>query len=402
MAENLLKPLRAEIDRIDRDILDLIERRVSAARRIGDIKAERNLAVVDIARENTILRALQQRSSGLATDDALAAIFTEIISACREVQRATRVAYLGPPATFTHRAAIDRFGKAADFAPEDSIHSVFRQVECGHADFGVVPVENSSEGSVNATLDELTETSLRICGEVLLPISHCLAARTPELGSIRTVLSHPQALAQCRSWLRERLPGVELRGVSSTAAAAQEAALREDCAAVGAGMCADLYGLHIVVRDIQDRSLNLTRFLIVGVESCEATARDKTSIVFSTAHRPGALHRALAAFAQREINLLKIESRPSKTAPWEYVFFTDFEGHETDDRVRPALENLRDAVQRLKILGSYPVGLSARRAARSDAEPGDRRPCESVRTNEDPAAPDYLKPHAVGGAQGES
>jgi chorismate mutase/prephenate dehydratase len=240
--------------------------------------------------------------------------------------------------------------------PQGSIEDIFRQVARGQADFGVVPVENSTEGAVGATLDELADSQVKTCGETFVHVSQALVSQHPEAADIKTVFSHPQALAQCRTWLAGNLPHCNLIPMQSTAAAAARACQEPGSAAVGNPMLAELFGLQVVARDIQDHALNQTRFLVIGHQHSAPTGRDKTSIVFSTRHLPGALLNALMPLADFEINLTRIESRPAKDIPWNYIFFVDFEGHLEDTKVRKALDAIKPNVHGLKVLGSYPVG----------------------------------------------
>ncbi len=357
MCEENLARLRREIDLIDAELVRLIGRRAAAAVEIGREKQCDGLPILDLAREAAVMETLAGPDRGPLPYSAIRGIFTEIISACRAVQKPPRVAYLGPEATFTHLAAEKQFGRAGELVSCDSIAEVFKSVHERQADFGVVPVENSTEGSVGATLDELARTDLRICGEILLDISHCILSRETDLNAISRVLSHPQALAQCSGWLRRHLPAATLIQTPSTAAAALQAADEEHTAAVGNEMLAELYCLAILARGIQDQSMNQTRFAVVGRGHTEATGRDKTSVLFVTPHRPGALYHVLAAFAETGINLTRIESRPSRGTPWEYVFFVDFEGHLSQPSVASAIERVEECVQKMKILGSYPAAI---------------------------------------------
>ncbi len=346
--------LREKIDQIDRDLIQLLSRRAACALAIGPLKQSLGLPTFDAGREREVMDALLTHNDGPLTDSALNYIFTEIISACRALQCPTRVAYLGPEATFSHTASLEYFGRSSTLLPRDSIVDVFREVESGQADFGVVPVENSTEGAVGLTLDQLATSDLRICGEILLPISHALMSRTTDLDLIESVFSHPQALAQCFGWLAGNLPGRAIVQTPSTAAAAKRAAQEPGAAAVGSEMLARLYGLEVLSRNIQDRSVNLTRFLILGRAESRMTGKDKTSILFTARHQPGSLLAALTPFANHGINLTRIESRPSKEKLWTYIFFVDIEGHLSEDRVKDALEALSSYVDNLKILGCYP------------------------------------------------
>ena len=346
--------LREKIDQIDRDLIQLLSQRAACALAIGPLKQSLGLPTFDAGREREVMDALLAHNDGPLTNSALNYIFTEIISACRALQCPTKVAYLGPEATFSHTAALDYFGRSSTLLPRDSIVDVFREVESGQADFGVVPVENSTEGAVGLTLDQLATSDLSVCGEILLPVSHALMSRTTDLDMIESVYSHPQALAQCFGWLAGNLPGRAIVQTPSTAAAAKRAVQESGSAAVGSEMLARLYGLEVLSRNIQDRSVNLTRFLILGRAQNRMTGKDKTSLLFTARHQPGSLLAALKPFAKQGINLTRIESRPSKDKPWTYIFFVDIEGHLSENPVKAALDELSDCVDNLKILGCYP------------------------------------------------
>lgn len=386
MDDRKIGDLRKEIDRIDGQIVELLGRRAACALEIGNFKRSNGLPTLDSIRERDLLDSVCKINEGPLSDEAMRNIFTEIVSACRSLQGPTKVSYLGPEATFTHLAAMEHFGKSCIFRPTESIADVFREVESGQSDFGVVPVENSSEGGVGLTLDRLVGSELRICGEITRSISHALMSRQKSLNGIQCVYSHPQALGQCLKWLATNLPGRSMVQVSSTAAAAKRAAEEPHAAAVGSEMLASMYGLEILAGDIQDRSPNLTRFLILGRHESARTGRDKTSVLFATPHRPGALRDALAPFDEEGINLSRIESRPAKERPWEYIFFADFEGHLSDRQVRAALESLSARVEKLKILGSYPIGeLVDRRPTPVPFVPRERRlevPADGTRHEE--------------------
>ena len=356
MGEDRIPELRNEIDGIDRQIVELLGRRAACALQIGSFKRSNGLPTLDAVRERDLLDAVCKINKGPLSDAAVRNIFTEIVSACRSLQGPTKVAYLGPEATFTHLAAMEHFGKSCVFRPTESIADVFGEVESGQSDFGVVPVENSSEGGVGLTLDRLVNSELRICGEIKRSISHALMSKQKVLSGIKCVYSHPQALGQCLKWLATNLPGRSMVQVSSTAAAAKLASEEPDAAAVGSDMLAAIYGLEVLAGDIQDLSHNMTRFLILGRHESPRTGRDKTSVLFVTPHRPGALRDALGPFDDAGINLSKIESRPAKERPWEYIFFADFDGHLSDRHVQAAMETLSARVDKFKILGSYPMG----------------------------------------------
>ncbi len=355
MEDQVLSALRGEIDRIDRDIIRLLNQRGACAVEIGRLKRSNGFPVFDAAREKDLMQSLLAGNDGPVSDTAMKHIFSEVISACRALQTGMKVAYLGPEATFTHQAAMRYFGGSVNFVSQDSIPDVFRVVERGQTPFGVVPVENSSEGAVGQTLDHLAGSGVRICGETFCQISHCIMSLEHSLGAIERVYSHPQALAQCLGWLSQKLPSRPLIPVASTSAAAVKAGEERGSAAVGSSMLAGLHGLEVLATDIQDLALNQTRFLIIGSVENSPTGKDKTSVLFTTSHKPGALWRALTPLAEMGINLTKIESRPSKERPWEYIFFVDFEGHIGDDHVALTIRALEGCVEKLKVLGSYPA-----------------------------------------------
>lgn len=348
-----LDELRDRIDRTDEQILDLLLERARIAQEIGRIKADKERPAHAPAREAELLAALLSRDLSPLDAEAVAGVFREMISACRALQTPLTVAYLGPEHTFTHAAAQKHFGRSCEFLSQPSIPDVFAAVEHARADLGVIPIQNSTEGVVGATLDCLLDTSLRICAEIYVPVHHYLVARCA-LDEIRAVISHPQVLAQCRRWLRESLPGTEQIPTSSTSAAAQAAANQEGLAAISPLEAAEAHGLSVLAENIEDLPNNRTRFFVIGDLDPPPTGSDKTSVVFSTPHRAGALHQALAAFAQHGINLTLIQSRPARGKLWEYVFFVDFEGHADDESPARALAELRDYCALLKALGSYP------------------------------------------------
>lgn len=356
MDKSGLAQLREKIDWLDRKLLELLNQRAVLAMEVGRLKQSQGQPVCDLSREQEILAACQTLNQGPLPDGVIRRIFVEIISACRTLQAPIRVSFLGPAGTFSHQAALDYFGRSAIFLAQGSISDVFKEVEDSRADFGIAPAENSTGGGVGLTLDHLIETDLKVCGEVYQRVAQALMSREEELGRIDCVLSHPQALAQCRGWLSRNLPAARLIETASTAAAAIRAAKEVASAVVGSESLADLHGLRVLAHQIQDRPLNLTRFLILGRLENPPTGRDKTSVLFVAPHLPGTLCRCLKPLAEFEINLTRIESRPSGQAPWEYVFFIDFEGHLSDEPVRAALEELAGGVDKLKVLGSYPRG----------------------------------------------
>jgi chorismate mutase/prephenate dehydratase len=350
-----LDEFRSRINELDEQILKLLNQRADAALRIGELKRRRDLPYFAPEREAEIVRRLQSLNQGPFPADGVKAVWREILSASLALEHPLTVAYLGPPATFTHQAAVHRFGSSALLTPGRSIAEVFDEVERGRADFGVVPVENSTEGSVNVTLDRLIDSDLTIAGEVLLEVSHHLLGRAATLEEIRAVCSHPQALAQCRQWLAAHLPEARLEEVSSTAAAAARAAEDPTVAAVASDLAARLHGLPVLRHRIEDNPYNSTRFLVLGRRPVAPTGKDKTSVLCSVKHEVGALASFLEPFARHGLNLTKIESRPTKRRPWEYVFFVDFEGHTDTPPVQAALGEIRERCLFLKILGSYPA-----------------------------------------------
>lgn len=348
-----LDELRARIDAIDERILELLVERAALAVEVGRLKEAADRPVYAPHREAEIVRRLSGRDLGPLDGEAIAAVFGEIISACRALEEPPTVYYLGPEHTFSHLAARKRFGRRAQFLAAGSIADVFDAVERASG-FGVVPIQNSTEGVVGITLDCLLATPLRICAEVYVQVHHFLAA-AGEPGQIRAVHSHPQVLAQCRLWLREHLPGVPQVAASSSSAAAEAAAADPSVAAICTREAAQAHGLTVLAEKLEDRADNRTRFFVVGDLDVPPTGADKTSVVFTTPHRAGALYRALGAFAEHGINLTLIESRPARARLWEYVFFVDFEGHQQDPGPAAALSALAEFCPLLKVLGSYPV-----------------------------------------------
>jgi chorismate mutase/prephenate dehydratase len=351
--KNLIE-LRQQIDGIDDEILDLLNRRAQVVMEVGKAKAGRSQDFYVPSREQAIYERLTARNDGPFPTEAIRRVFREIISASLSLEQPMKVAFLGPQATFTHLAAMQQFGFSAQLVPQKSIPAIFEEVQRQRVNYGVVPVENSTEGVVSHTLDMFMSSDLQICAEILLEISHDLLSRSGRIEDARKIVSHPQALAQCRHWLEENLPDVPLIDVASTAAAAQMAAEDETAAAVASEMSATLYGLQIVKKKIEDNPNNFTRFLVIGRRSPDRSGGDKTSIMFSVRDEPGILYRMLEPFSKRGINLSKIESRPMKTKAWEYIFFLDMEGHIQEENVQAAVEDLKTCCQFLKVLGSYP------------------------------------------------
>lgn len=349
-----LDSFRKKIDALDEQILKLLVQRAKLAKKIGKIKKESGSSIYSSSREQEILNHLNSQAISPLQREDIESIFGEIFNACRNLQRKLNVAFLGPEATFTHQLAIKHFGRSAEMLAEKSIADVFEEVEKGRADYGVVPIENSTEGVVNHTLDMFMESDLVICAEREEPISHYLLSVSGELSKIKKVYSHPQALAQCRKWLESRLPKAEIIESASTADAACQASLEGTAAAIASPLAAKLYHLKVVAPKIEDFQKNFTRFLVIGKHSPERTGKDKTSILFSIKDRVGALNDILLIFKEHGINLTKIESRPTKKKAWEYIFFVDFLGHILDAKVQAVLSELKKNCLSVKILGSYP------------------------------------------------
>jgi chorismate mutase/prephenate dehydratase len=346
--------LRQKIDSIDGQILQLLNERAEVALEVGKVKSGCRMDPYNPQREEEIMRRLELLSRGAFPRGAIPPVFREIISACRSLEAELTVAYLGPPATHTHLACIERFGSSVRTVPQESIQEVFDAVEREKANFGMVPIENSTEGVVNRTLDMFIDAEVKICGEVLIRISHDLLSMSGKGEDVERVYSHPQALAQCRQWLRKNFPNAQMAETVSTAKAAQMAAQESKAAAVASSLAAELYGLKIIDSRIEDYLNNYTRFLVLGPQVSDRTGRDKTSLLFSIPDSPGSLYEVLKPFSEKSINLTKIESRPIKDKPWEYVFFLDFEGHATDSHIHEAVSELKKKVLFLKLLGSYP------------------------------------------------
>lgn len=350
-----LEKLRKEINKIDDKILDLLNKRAKVAINIGKNKKKTGTSVYMPERERDVINSLVKKNGGPLNSDALKNIYREIMSASLNLQKKLTIAYLGPEATYTHEAATKKFGLSADYKPLTNMKEIFSAVEKGIADFGVVPVENSTEGIVTHTLDMFIESDVKICDEIILPISHYLLSMSKK-GAIKKVYSKDQALAQCSGWLQKNLPGVPLKEAYSTAQAVKLAAKERTSAAIASQLASRLYNLPVVAKNIEDLSVNITRFLVIGRQSGQPTGNDKVSLIFSLKDRIGALYSSLEPFYRHKINLTKIESRPSRIKIWEYYFFVDLEGHHEEKKVKRAIEELKPLCTFLKILGSYPRG----------------------------------------------
>ena len=351
----LVKTLREKIDSIDKDLLHLINQRAQYAMTIADLRLTEQASNFSPDRESYIFKNLRNCNPGPLSESAVSNVFSEIISVCRSIRKPLKVAYLGPKGTFSHSVALKRFGRASIFVPQVSIEDIFHEVENSSVDVGITPVENSLEGSVAETLDQLIESDVNICGEVFFRIKHCLLSKEERLFDIVKVYSHPQAFGQCRKWLRKNLPSASLIPESSTSAAIRRVMTESHAAAIGNQYGAEEHNLPVLAAEIQDSPRNTTRFLLIGNQQSVRTGNDKTSMIFAAKHAPGALYRCLGHFAQRDLNLTKIESRPCKNHKWEYYFFVDVIGHQNDPQMMQAIENLRSDATFLKVLGSYPI-----------------------------------------------
>lgn len=348
-----LKELRKRIDALDEEILRLLNRRAEVVTEIGRLKTKADASYYVPHREQAIVSRLQAMNKGHFPNSALEAVYKEIISACRSLEKPLVVAYLGPAASNTHIAAIREFGSSVTHKPVPSQAAVFKEVESGRANYGVVAIENSTEGIVNPTLDAFIESELKICSEIIVPISHYLLSNCP-LEDIQEVHSHRQVLAQCSGWLKQNLGYAQEVPAASSAEAAILATKAENVAAIGTRLAAEHYGLNILAEQIQDASNNMTRFLVIGHHDSERTGEDKTSVIFSVKHEPGSLAKALMLLAERGLNLTYLQFRPSRVKLWEYLFFIDLEGHIDDILMKEALKELEKQSMAMKILGSYP------------------------------------------------
>lgn len=351
-----LDRLRDRIDALDEQVQALLNERASLAQQVAESKRklEPDAVFYRPEREAEVLKKVRQRNSGPLPDDDMVRLFREIMSACLALEQRLTIAYLGPEGTYTQAAALKKFGHSVELKSLPAIDEIFREVEAGGASFGVVPVENSSEGVINHTLDMFMRSPLKICGDVELRIHHQLLSCGTALDRIQRVCAHQQALAQCREWLDRNLPHVERTAVSSNAEAARQARDDGSIAAIAGDTAAEVYGLTVVARNIEDDPNNTTRFLVVGPHSAERSGSDKTSLMVTVHNRPGALYSLLEPIARHGVSMTRIESRPSRLSKWDYVFFLDVEGHVEDDKVAAALEALRSEATLLKVLGSYP------------------------------------------------
>jgi chorismate mutase/prephenate dehydratase len=346
---------RKAIDKLDAQIVHLLNERTRHVLEIGDIKLKAGEEIYAPHRERAVLHRICKLNEGPITEESLRAIYREIMSSALSLEKSMTIAYLGPEATFTHQAAIRRFGASLRYVSQKTIADVFLEVTKRRADYGVVPVENSTEGVVTHTLDMFVDSDLKIVAQIILPIQHCLVSNCKR-DELKKLYAHPQSYAQCRIWVQNHLPHIEVIETSSNARSAELAAKEPHSAAIAGVLAAERYGLRILESDIQDNSANATRFLVLGRQCSPPTGKDRTSIMLSITHEVGALYKALSAFRRFKINMTKIESRPSKRKAWEYYFFVDCEGHKEDRKVAKAIAELERQCNFVKVLGSYPNG----------------------------------------------
>jgi chorismate mutase / prephenate dehydratase len=357
---DLLKQYREKIDAIDAKILALVNERASLARQIGHVKE--NGVIYRPEREAQVLRRMQENNKGPLSAEAVSHIFRAVMANCRALEKELSIAFLGPLGTYTEEAALKQFGQGRNAIVCGTIDEVFRTLEADQADYAVVPVENSTEGAVGLTLDLLLSSALKVCGEVTLPIHHCLLSKQTDINKITHVFSHGQSLSQCHEWLNRVLPTAQREAVTSNAYAAQMihdlvATDGTFAAAIASKRAAELFNLNVLAENIEDDPKNTTRFLVLGKHDVAASGQDKTSLALSTRNKPGAMVDLLEPLSRHGVSMTKLESRPSKQGLWDYVFFIDIEGHQTDDKVQAALIELRQRASVLKVLGSYPVAV---------------------------------------------
>lgn len=351
-----LDELRKRINDIDQKLVTLLNERTKTAVDIGKIKESQGLEPYDPGREKKVLDRVEQLSKGPLDGAALRAIYREIMSSALAIEKQVKVAYLGPAATFSHGAARSRFGTSVEYVACETVADIFQAVENKSVNYGVVPVENSIQGPEAPTLDCFVHTTLKICAEIVYPISFCLMSRSPR-ERIKRIYSHPQGFGQCRRWLQMEMPGIEQVPTASTARAAELAALEKGVAALSSPLAAEIYKLDILASNVHDVAGNETRFMVLAKASVKATGNDKTSLIFAVRHTAGSLYKALESFRKYGLNMTKIESRPSRSKAWEYNFFVDLEGHTDDPKVAKALKGLAAHCSFLTVLGSYPKAL---------------------------------------------
>ncbi len=353
--DGTLAPLRQQIDAIDSQMLRLLNERAELAQRIGHLKAQADAPVMRPEREAQVVARLLSENKGPLPADTVAQLFREVMSACRSLERRVSVAYLGPEGTFSEQAVWAHFGRCVNAQPETSLDDALRSVETGASDFCVLPIENTTEGSVSRTLDLLQATSLSISGEVSLPIHHQLLTQAAALKEVTEVLAHPQALAQCRAWLQAHLPGVTQTAVASNAEGARIATQRPTVAAIAGDAARERYALPALAEHIQDDPANRTRFVVLGRLQPGASGKDRTSLILALPNQPGAVYRMLEPLARHGVSMTRFESRPARTGRWEYYFYVDVQGHRSDPALTNALADLQAQTSYFKCLGSYPV-----------------------------------------------
>lgn len=350
-----LEDLRDRIDKIDTEMIRLLNERADIVHEVGVVKKREGLEIYAPEREEKLLRSLVTKGEGgRLPEDSIRAIYREIMSAALALEEDLKIAYLGPAGTWTHQAAIGKFGHSVKYLPQPSFADVFEQVERRVADYGVVPIENSTEGAVTHTLDLFADSPLKIYGQVMLPIENNLMANCKR-EEIQQIYSHPQIIAQCRAWLGKNFHEIQPIEKSSSAVAAELAAAEPNSAVLGGTLLAEMYGLKVLETSIQDIAHNTTRFLVISHKTCPPTGNDRTSVMFSVRDQPGSLHKALEPFEEFEINMSKIESRPSKRRAWEYFFFVDLAGHCEDEKFARVIDQLEQHCSFVKVLGSYPA-----------------------------------------------
>ena len=354
--KNKLQKIRERIDAIDDQVLELMNARANCAKEVAEAKqvSGEKITFYRPEREAQILRRMMSQNTGPLRDEQITRIYREIISSCLSLEETLNIAFLGPEGTFTQAAVHKHFGHSVKPRPCETIDLVFREVEAGSAHYGFVPIENSTEGVITHTLDSFIDSTLKICGEVHLRIHQNLMCQQDNWQSIKKVYSHQQSLAQCRKWLDSHLPKAERIAVTSNAEAARLASEDKDSAAIGGQQAAEVYGIKIVQMNIEDQPNNTTRFLIIGDQKVPPSGKDKTSLLLSTSNKPGALYHLLEPLVKNDLDMTRIESRPSRCANWEYVFFLDVIGHEEDDKLQAALTALENEAEHVRVLGSYP------------------------------------------------
>jgi chorismate mutase / prephenate dehydratase len=355
--DDKLKPLREQIDAIDAQILDLLNRRARVAQEVGHVKAETNAPVFRPEREAQVLRSVADRNPGPLDSGDVQTIFREIMSSCRALERRVSVAYLGPAGTFSEQAVYQQFGRAVEGVPCVSIDEVFRAAEAGTADFGVVPIENSSEGAINRTLDLLLQTTLSISGELSIPVHHSLMTKSGTMDGITRICAHSQALAQCQVWLNLHYPQIERQAVASNGEAARIASDDPSAAAIAGEIAGKRYNLGVVNAHVQDDPHNRTRFAVIGRLQPAPSGKDQTSLVLAVPNKAGAVYNMLAPLATHGVSMTRFESRPARIGTWEYYFYVDVEGHAQEQHVERALAELKQNAAFFKVLGSYPFAL---------------------------------------------